>query len=506
VTNGRTPQDDNATDAGPRLRELWSLREDTVADIPQEASEPILIQTRWGDVRLDDPSSEVREALRRMSYGPVSLDNVLPGFSGPAQAGRPADPRAARLREAMVSLQHVTVRSLATAGGVLLSVVPVSAQATFAPQRPHPVRHLLRLSRFAQLRVADDGLLLESPLAHHRVMLRHPDACRIAALLARPSTARGIASWRDLPEPDLLDVLAYLVTASVVVTADADGGGGFAEDDDPMLTAWSPYDLMTHARSRLGRHDQPVGAAFAGRRPTAPGPVAKLASGGPRHLLPRADVANIVADDPPLAAVMEARRSVRRYGQSPMTVRQLGELLYRVARIRSLAPPGADGPDQLASGIRPYPSLGSSYALELYLVVHECAGLAPGAYHYAPLEHALEQVHGAPGAEAELLEQAQISAGLTGPPPVLVVVTARFRRVAATYRALAYSSLLKEVGVLQQTFYLACTAMRLAPCALASGDSDASAEAFGLDWACESSIGEFIFGPWPGDDEAPAID
>jgi SagB-type dehydrogenase family enzyme len=480
-------------DAEPPLRELWSLRDDAVADVPADPAEPVLIQSRWGDIRIENAPQQVREALRRMSYGPVSLDHVLPGF-GDRSGGGPLDQRAAQLREALGRLQHVTVRSLALAGGLLLSVVPMSAEARFAPRLPDPDRHWHRLSKFAQLRRADGGLLLESPLAHHGVLLQHPAASRIAVLLASASNASALAGRQEVPEPHLLEVLAYLQAAGMVVTSDSGDEAGFAEDHDPVLSCWSPYDLMLHARSRLGRHDQPVGAAFARLRP-APGPAVKRPSGWPCHPLPRPELAALVAGDPPLAAVMERRRSIRRYGRVPVTVAQLGELLFRVARVKSLAPPGGGGPDRWASGLRPYPSLGSSYAIEFYLIARECSGLPAGSYHYAPLEHALEAVHGASDAQAELLEQAQISAGLAGPPPLLLVLTARFRRIAAGHRTFAYSCLLKEVGVLQQSLYLASTAMGLAPCALATGDSDASARAFGLDWATESSIGEFVLGP-----------
>ncbi|HVC96699.1 MAG TPA: hypothetical protein VND64_23680 [Pirellulales bacterium] len=38
-------------------------------------------------------------------------------------------------------------------------------------------------------------------------------------------------------------------------------------------------------------------------------------------------------DDPPLAFVQERRRSIRRYAAQPITEEQLGEFLYRVARV-----------------------------------------------------------------------------------------------------------------------------------------------------------------------------
>jgi len=42
------------------------------------------------------------------------------------------------------------------------------------------------------------------------------------------------------------------------------------------------------------------------------------------------------------------------------------------------------------------------------------------------------------------------------------------------------------------------TMLGLAPCALAMGDSELAAGAFGLDWPAEVSVGEFVVGV-PGD-------
>jgi SagB-type dehydrogenase family enzyme len=66
--------------------------------------------------------------------------------------------------------------------------------------------------------------------------------------------------------------------------------------------------------------------------------------------------------------------------------------------------------------------------------------------------------------------------------------------VAATRGSIAYSLILKHVGVVYQTMYLAATAMGLAPCALGCGDSDRFARAAGIDYYVESSVGEFLLG------------
>ena len=60
--------------------------------------------------------------------------------------------------------------------------------------------------------------------------------------------------------------------------------------------------------------------------------------------------------------------------------------------------------------------------------------------------------------------------------------------------SIAYALILKHVGVVYQTMYLAATAMGLAPCALGCGDSDAFARAAGTDYYDETSVGEFLLG------------
>jgi hypothetical protein len=45
-----------------------------------------------------------------------------------------------------------------------------------------------------------------------------------------------------------------------------------------------------------------------------------------------------------------------------------------------------------------------------------------------------------------------------------------------------------------QTMYLVATAMDLAPCAIGGGDSDLFAQAAGLNYLSEGSVGEFALG------------
>jgi len=98
-----------------------------------------------------------------------------------------------------------------------------------------------------------------------------------------------------------------------------------------------------------------------------------------------------------------------------------------------------------------------------------CTNISPGLYHYCPKEHRLEKISALAEAVDALLEDARRSAKLAETPQILITIAARFQRLSWKYESMAYSALLKNVGVLYQTMYLVATAMDLAPCALGGG-------------------------------------
>ncbi|HKB31577.1 MAG TPA: hypothetical protein VKD26_12175, partial [Streptosporangiaceae bacterium] len=74
----------------PGGHELWSLREDVQVELAP-GDGPVLLRSRWGDVRVQRPSPVVREAIHRMRLGPISLENVI---AGPARrVGTTGGPR-----------------------------------------------------------------------------------------------------------------------------------------------------------------------------------------------------------------------------------------------------------------------------------------------------------------------------------------------------------------------------------------------------------------------------
>src|SRR5262249_34199685 len=182
-------------------------------------------------------------------------------------------------------------------------------------------------------------------------------------------------------------------------------------------------------------------------RPTPP-PARTRPGGGEPHAWSRPAGARLERDDPPLARVQERRCSVRAFDADwPITDRQLGEFLFRVARVKDcwqteVATVG--GPVRMEFASRPYPAGGGPYELELYAAVSRCANLEAGLHHYAPSRHRLTRLCGRTVEVAGLLRGAAESTGIPAEGvQVLLILAARFPRVAWKYESIAYALTLK---------------------------------------------------------------
>ena len=120
--------------------------------------------------------------------------------------------------------------------------------------------------------------------------------------------------------------------------------------------------------------------------------------------------------------------------------------------------------------------------------------MARGFYHYAAADHALVAIDAPPPALAALLSSAEFATGATAAPQVLITIAARFGRISWKYSSLAYALILKDVGVLIQTFYLMATEMGLGGCAIGSTNIELFAKMTGLDFCVEGPVGQFILG------------
>lgn len=155
------------------------------------------------------------------------------------------------------------------------------------------------------------------------------------------------------------------------------------------------------------------------------------------------------------------RRTVRGFDPSrPMSRDALATMLRWVF--------GAHGKTQLAPEVtllhKTSPSGGALHPIEVYPVVLRVEGLEPGIYHYDVEHHALRCL-GRRSREAlqELAIRSSRNQLYVGEAHALFILTARWRRNFWKYRhsSRTYSVILKDVGHLSQTFYLAAAELGL---------------------------------------------
>ncbi|MFF0542522.1 SagB family peptide dehydrogenase [Nocardia thailandica] len=434
------------------------------------------LTTPAGAVLLNPPQKEKLtglaagqlQALKTLNKGPATVAEMTAAAQGADVAGLMD-----RLTDG--GWLAVTVRD----GGRDLYTVRPFAQP--APRPSAPPSWSATLSKFAVLHRDTEGFVLEHPRSWCDLRIHDP---RLLSLLDGPGAADS-----TLPVDVKSQFFDDLQWCGFLVP-DAD-----AEDRAFTTRSWSLPDLWFHRRSTLGErvvtwdHFGPTKWAKGefpqppARKPDYPGePVA----------LPVPDLDAARAADPSLTAVLEDRVSVRAFDDAhPITLAQLGELLYRTARTRGTRSEHPN--EELVS--RPFPSGGSVYELEVYPVVRNVAGLAPGMYHYDSFDHVLRPVAGADSpAVAKLVKSTSATLSEGAEPQVLLVLAARSGRIMWTYEQVAYSVILKHVGVLTQTVYLAGTAMGLGACAQGFVDTAAFVAAAGVDELEECAVGSIILG------------
>jgi SagB-type dehydrogenase family enzyme len=149
----------------------------------------------------------------------------------------------------------------------------------------------------------------------------------------------------------------------------------------------------------------------------------------------------------PLEAVLQRRRSLRRYASADLALADVSQLLWAAQGV-------TDG-----QGHRTAPSAGALYPLRLYLLCAPLDGLARGVYLYLPETHRLASVHAQDvrrQAAAAALGQAWI-----GEAPVVVAFSVRAHVTAARYGARAERFIAMEVGAAAQNLLLQAEALRL---------------------------------------------
>jgi SagB-type dehydrogenase family enzyme len=170
--------------------------------------------------------------------------------------------------------------------------------------------------------------------------------------------------------------------------------------------------------------------------------------------------------DGSLEEVIAARRSAREFSASPVSLEQVGQLLW--------AAQGITDP----RGLRAAPSAGALYPLELYLVAGKVADLAPGVYCYRPQRHALERV--AEGDKRAALASAAHGQSWVGQAPIVIVMTGVYGRTTRKYGERGVRYVHVEAGDAAQNVLLQATALGLRSVVVGAFRDDAVRDTLGL--------------------------
>jgi SagB-type dehydrogenase family enzyme len=176
-------------------------------------------------------------------------------------------------------------------------------------------------------------------------------------------------------------------------------------------------------------------------------------------------------------ALLDSRRSVRKYADTPMSGAELAFYLWSTQGIQSVRAEVAT--------FRPVPSGGARHPFETYLAVRRVEGLAPGLYYYAPAENigeklvTLIKIGELPSDET--LTQSVAGQSWTEGAPVIAYYSCVPYKAEWRYANMAHRVVLIDLGHLGQNAMLSAAALGLGSCCMAAYDQQAADAIFGFD-------------------------
>lgn len=184
---------------------------------------------------------------------------------------------------------------------------------------------------------------------------------------------------------------------------------------------------------------------------------------------------------------LSSRRSFREFDGRPLALPEVAKLLIAAGGVTGWVDLAGHGRQPLKAA----PSGGALYPVELYLFAFRVTDLAPGLYHYAAADRALELVRAGGMARevahlcyTEALAEAGAVIALTG-------ISAKSR---LKYGERGYRFTLLEAGHIAQNALLAANAVGLGACAFGGFIDDDLDKLLGIDGLDEVSLYLVAFG------------
>jgi SagB-type dehydrogenase family enzyme len=157
---------------------------------------------------------------------------------------------------------------------------------------------------------------------------------------------------------------------------------------------------------------------------------------------------DVITDgDISLERAISLRRSVRTYRDAPLTLSELGQLLWSAQGVTN------------ERGFRTAPSAGATFPLEMFVMVNNVVNLTKSIYHYDPFDHRLELIRKEDVADP--LFRACLSQSMILESGVVLIFAAVYERTTSRYGDRGERYILNEIGHASQNVHLQAAALDL---------------------------------------------
>jgi len=186
----------------------------------------------------------------------------------------------------------------------------------------------------------------------------------------------------------------------------------------------------------------------------------------------------------PIWETIRRRRSIRHYGEQPMPLETLSQLVWSTHGTSGRAG---------ARELRTAPSAGACYPIDIHVVANRVSGVDPGLYRYLPEDHALLVVR--KGAVGQEVAEAALGQSMCAQASVTLVWTAVLPRTTNRYGERGRRYVFLDAGHVGQNVYLAATALDLGCCTIAAFDDFEMNRVLGVDGEIETTVYCASIGP-----------
>ncbi len=173
-----------------------------------------------------------------------------------------------------------------------------------------------------------------------------------------------------------------------------------------------------------------------------------------------------------IRSVIEARRSLRAYSDTALSLEELAYLLWSTQGVKRVIPGKAT--------FRTVPSAGARHPLETALLVNRVTGLPEGLYWYAATTHRLSRLD-APADIRQRVVAACLDQEFVAGSAATFIWIADAYRTTWRYGERGYRYLHLDAGHVCENLYLAAESIGAGACAIGAFSDDLANEALALD-------------------------